>query len=1086
MFSSRGIFRITLSSALGGADLVVTATGPTCIALSGPHAQAADPSGPLGDGSSCPGSPSAATSDATIGLPFPPGFNAGNGVDEVHTEILAMSMSSSSGIVIRAGAGSACVAGRSLGEVEARGGASGFGGPGARSFFKVHFAIDIPASIVPPGVTLYNRVPLLLQANGITGFPPSGATYLHMFDIEGSVQLWDCATQCLVGTLSQGSHSVGPAPGMPPPPPRLVGPYFRYPIVFSVAPGAEGLIVPDPCIPPSHVPPNDVFGLGSAGLTAMPPSWGYATAGELFLSPGTPVGFGPDTTNVDRISASLGIGPSPGGPPYSGPFSPSPGAPAPAPAPPGGPGIFGLVPSDNINSVSFGCDWGDTLFFSVSPASVGAPGTAAAFHSTLSPTAASLTTGPVPSNGGGDPGDEAAGDVYVGATSFLLPLFGGSPCPLGVTFVIPAPLGGNFLAVDEVYLGLQAPAVRHSIGSAAGGPGSPPEDDVDALEVGNARFVDAVTNSTGMPPPDGIVDAGSFVFFTLAPGSPSLAGPFTPDDILVSSSPGFFSVMYADGVADIGLLAGDVVDGLVLRDFGGLSGSPNGFLAAGDMALFSLAPGSPSLAGSGANPNMPGPGPFSPADVFFTPFPGPPAGGAIALYAPAAFNGLLAADDIDALDIGISYFGPGCLGPDADGDGVRGDCDNCPNTPNPFQPHPLHDHLVEQRDSDGDGLGDVCDPCPFEPNQTVCDCFTCPGDTNADGFVGVGDFTNFVIHLLNNQYDACSDVNRDGKDNGRDIQLLVTKVLAEAHCGPCVVETCVPGKINENEPDCGLDPNGQPNDTTNGGCNVVPHLFTSIPSPASICGTAAYNAVSGFRGTDWYEVVIPPGGGQVQRGFGWSVTAEFDVEIAVIRPDPGAEPCGPGMLSFEASGGACENVSIFQCFDVSPGDRVWFFVAPAFNAAVPCGARYNAELTEPVCTPPSNDDCVGAIAIPTNVLVSGSTIAATTDGPAITCENNCSPLCNMAHDVWYKWTPPASGPTTFTMCEGLDDPYDGILVVYNGACPPASSTCNDDGCAPSSVSRITSFNAALGTTYWIRVSGWSGQNGNFRLRVTQP
>jgi len=95
-FPSKGLFKVTLSPALGGTTMVIGIEGPTCVARSGPHMQGADPSGPLGDGSSCTGSASAATSDAETGF-FPSGYNSGGGVDEVHTEILDMTLTNAAG-----------------------------------------------------------------------------------------------------------------------------------------------------------------------------------------------------------------------------------------------------------------------------------------------------------------------------------------------------------------------------------------------------------------------------------------------------------------------------------------------------------------------------------------------------------------------------------------------------------------------------------------------------------------------------------------------------------------------------------------------------------------------------------------------------------------------------------------------------------------------------------------------------------------------------------------------------------------------------------------------------------------------------
>jgi len=214
--------------------------------------------------------------------------------------------------------------GRSLGEVEARGG-SGFP---ADSFFNLYVEVFVPPSLVPPGgMLLYNPSPLTVEARGIRSFPPVGASYIHSFEIAGRVRLHDCMTGCFVGWLEQGTHYVGSEDANDPndsnEPPALRHHRIRFPVVFSVNTGAEGLIVPDLCVPMGHPVPGDVYVLGLAGVgnpAPLPPSWGYATEGELFQSSGAMLGMAPDITNVDRISAVLGVGPGAGGPPYTGPF----------------------------------------------------------------------------------------------------------------------------------------------------------------------------------------------------------------------------------------------------------------------------------------------------------------------------------------------------------------------------------------------------------------------------------------------------------------------------------------------------------------------------------------------------------------------------------------------------------------------------------------------------------------------------------------------------------------------------------------------------------------------------------------------
>ncbi|HUU45300.1 MAG TPA: hypothetical protein VM118_06165 [Acidobacteriota bacterium] len=429
-----------------------------------------------------------------------------------------------------------------------------------------------------------------------------------------------------------------PAPGTP-----LVAESARrlppdYPVVYSVdgpENPAEGLLQPDPLYPGSggHPPPNDVFAVRQRVR-------GYHTEGELFQSSGWLLGQPPDLTNVDRMSGALGFAQATGGP-YVGPFAPNPGATNPEmPMPCRGGRTLGIMPGDNVNALSFGLDGGNVLLFSVGPGAVGLPTTDVYYEANLSPTAGPMGTSS-PSNGGGDPGSEAAGDLYV---SGWFSIFGDVS---GQITLAPALPNLNQLAIDEVLLGLQAPAIAYGI--------APEEDDLDALEADDGLRVDADV--------DGVPDVFQPVYLSLNPVSTTVTRPtpdpfpwmgtaldpdgVTPDDILMSPppmGPTMTFAIYARGVRDIGLLPGDDLDALCLYENGDRILSPGA-----DQALFSLAMGSPSLA-AGANPNMPGPGPFSPGDVFMTEFPGQY--GQIYLYAPAAALGLEFNDELDALDIG--------------------------------------------------------------------------------------------------------------------------------------------------------------------------------------------------------------------------------------------------------------------------------------------------------------------------------------------------------------------------------------------------------------------------------------------------
>jgi hypothetical protein len=203
-------------------------------------------------------------------------------------------------------------------------------------------------------------------------------------------------------------------------------------------------------------------------------------------------------------------------------------------------------------------------------------------------------------------------------------------------------------------------------------------DDLDALEMTSPLFVDR----------DGDGMHGDEIFFTLDQFSPTITGglaPFAVEDILVSRPQdpndsqfqlnpiGNFAqaTKYADGITHIGLQAGDIIDALVLSDVTPVIADPlflpltNGAVdAMFDEALFSLAPGSPTLSLF----NLLLGRTLSAADVFYTDFTG-----SYTLFATAEELGLLPGgfglgginlgrgDNLNALDIFVAVPEPAAL-----------------------------------------------------------------------------------------------------------------------------------------------------------------------------------------------------------------------------------------------------------------------------------------------------------------------------------------------------------------------------------------------------------------------------------------
>ncbi|MEX1025402.1 MAG: hypothetical protein WD226_10025, partial [Planctomycetota bacterium] len=99
-----------------------------------------------------------------------------------------------------------------------------------------------------------------------------------------------------------------------------------------------------------------------------------------------------------------------------------------------------------------------------------------------------------------------------------------------------------------------------------------------------------------------------------------------------------------------------------------------------------------------------------------------------------------------------------------------------------------------------------------------------------------------------------------------------------------------------------------------------------------------------------------------------------------------------------------------------------------------------------------------------------SNVGATNDGPAFACGN-------IAADVWYAWTAPASDSYTFDTCTGTS--FDSVLAVYD-TCGGTLLDCNDDTCGLQSEIQVS---AVAGATYLIRLGGRNGAQGSGTLTV---
>jgi hypothetical protein len=309
----------------------------------------------------------------------------------------------------------------------------------------------------------------------------------------------------------------------------------------------------------------------------------------------------------------------------------------------------------------------------------------------------------------------------------------------------------------------------HTLALDGDGRGGPPDPDGLGLDesgspIDDLSALDLCPSAAADADGDGVTDRP--VYFALAPGSPSLtvlaAGP---EDILQSpQSAGGSASVWRLG-ASLGLVGGDAIDALAtdgatvwfslapgspsLLGPDGKADSPNdpnpddhfpsdvlsqAFVAAFPNSALNLEEDDDIIALSIG------------FDQDFDRVPGPCdncVATANADQADAEGDGVgdacdncAAAGNPDQTDTDSDGDGDAC-DPDDDGDGAPDTGDNCPLAPNPGQ-----------ADGDLDGAGDACDTCPLlpDPGQEDADgdgdgdvCDNCPGDPNPDQADADGD-----------------------------------------------------------------------------------------------------------------------------------------------------------------------------------------------------------------------------------------------------------------------------------------------------------------------------------------------------------
>ncbi len=212
----------------------------------------------------------------------------------------------------------------------------------------------------------------------------------------------------------------------------------------------------------------------------------------------------------------------------------------------------------------------------------------------------------------------------------------------------------------------------------------------------------------------------------------------------------------------------------------------------------------------------------------------------------------------------------------------------------------------------------------------------------------------------------------------------------------------------------------------------------------------------------WYRVV----------GTGGSTTvslcgSSYDTKVGVFSGTCGALVCVAGNDDF------CSLQSQVT-FNTVSGTTYYIMVTGFSTAAGSFTMNVTCATAPPPPPPANNDNCANATPIACGGTASGTTVGATTDGPAASCTG-----ASVAPDRWY--TVVGTGfAITATTCTGTS--YDSKLDIYTGACGSlVSVACNDDACGLQST---VTWASTVGVTYRIRVHGFVGATGAYTLGVT--
>ena len=269
---------------------------------------------------------------------------------------------------------------------------------------------------------------------------------------------------------------------------------------------------------------------------------------------------------------------------------------------------------------------------------------------------------------------------------------------------------------------------------------------------------------------------------------------------------------------------------------------------------------------------------------------------------------------------------------------------------------------------------------------------------------------------------------------------------------------------------------------TDGSCHTGTITCTSCAAPTdpcttittiAACGTPTSATLAGAGVWNTTNCGFSTPGSEKIYSFTPATTGVYSLQVTSTNAG------GFVDYFYKAASGGCSS-SGWTCIDdiFSPGTATIGSLTAGTTYYFLLDAETTSSVTQTfqiVCLapPPANDLCAGAITINCGQTLTGSTAFATSDAVA-----TCGTTLNTAPGVWFTFAGDGS-LTTLSLCASS---YDTKIGVFSGSC--GSLTCvtgNDDFCGLRS--QVT-FTAAIGTTYYVLVTGFGSASGNYSLTRT--